>query len=239
MSQTYYDDVYSGSMAGATTLQRIENNFAAVKSLWSGSTAPSDPVAGMPWIDTTKHLFKVRNEANTAWLEIWDLTKADFDSMFAAALGVLDGDRGDITVSGNGMTWTISATAITVSQMAEYAAGNYPICVSIGETQTQNTAYTKAKEIYLSRGGAVRVKFKAYTDYAGGYARVYINGVASGTELELPTSGYQSTAVSEDFNVSAKSRVQLYVKGASGAIVYSKEFGIYTAALEQSCVTVE
>jgi len=239
MSQTYYDDVYSGSMAGATTLQRIENNFAAVKSLWSGATAPSNRVGGMLWVDTTHHLLKLRNEANTSWLTIWDLTKADFGAMFAAALGVLDGDRGDITVSDDGMTWTISASAIAVSQLAEYAAGNYPICVSVGETKIKNTAYTKAKEIYLSRGGTVRVKFKAYSDYAGGYARVYINGVARGTERELPTSGYQSTAVSEDLNVSAKDRVQLYVKGASGATLYSKEFGVYTASLEQTCVTVE
>lgn len=237
MSQTYYDDVYSGSMAGATTLQRIENNFAAVKSLWSGSTAPSDPVAGMPWIDTTKHLFKIRNEANTAWLEIWDLTKADFDSMFAAALGVLDGDRGDITVSGNGMTWTISATAITVSQMAEYAAGNYPICVSIPQASTgeSTSTYTKVKEIYLSRGGKVRVKFQGHRESgSNGYARVYVNGVAVGTEQTL---GATYTTYSEDFTVSAKDRVQVYAKGNNK--VYIKEFGIYTASLEQTCVTVE
>lgn len=239
MSQTYYDDVYSGSMAGATTLQRIENNFAAVKSLWSGATAPSDPIAGMPWIDTTNHLFKLRNEANTSWLTIWDLTKADFDAMFAAALGVLDGDRGDITVSDDGMTWTISASAIAVSQLAEYAAGNQPICVSLPEASVQSTSYTKVKEIYLSRGGTVRVKFKAYSDYANGYARVYINGSAVGTELSLPTSGYQPTAVSEDFIVSAKDRVQLYAKGMSGATLFAKEFGVYTASLEQTCVTVE
>jgi len=66
MSQTFTDDVYAGSHAAKTDLQNMENNFAALKSSFSGTSAPSNVVGGMPWHDSTGR--KIRNYANTAWL---------------------------------------------------------------------------------------------------------------------------------------------------------------------------
>jgi len=71
MAQNYTEDTYSGTNTGATDLQNIENNFAVIKSLWSGTTAPSiGVVAGTPWFDTSKKVLKYRNQANSAWLGI-------------------------------------------------------------------------------------------------------------------------------------------------------------------------
>lgn len=66
MSQTYTDDVFAGTHAAKTDMQNIEYNFAAIKSSFSGTTAPSNIVGGMPWHDSTAR--KVRNYLNTAWL---------------------------------------------------------------------------------------------------------------------------------------------------------------------------
>jgi hypothetical protein len=73
MAQTWTDDVFDPNHDGQTDLQNIENNFAALKSQFGGASAPANPVAGMPWVDTTSHILKIRNEANSAWLSIFNL----------------------------------------------------------------------------------------------------------------------------------------------------------------------
>lgn len=73
MSQDFTDDCFYAGHQAQTDLQNIEDNFAALKSTFSGTTAPANPVAGMFWYDTTNHILKVRDEANNVWLSVWDL----------------------------------------------------------------------------------------------------------------------------------------------------------------------
>lgn len=73
MSQEYVDDCFDASHAVQTDMSNIEKNFAALKSCFSGSSAPANTVAGMWWFDTASNILKLRNEANNAWLSIWDL----------------------------------------------------------------------------------------------------------------------------------------------------------------------
>lgn len=68
MGQTFTDDVFAGGHVASTDLQNIENNFATLKSMFSGTSQPSNAVAGMPWFDTTKKVMKQRNTANDGWL---------------------------------------------------------------------------------------------------------------------------------------------------------------------------
>ena len=72
MSQTYTADCYASGHTGATDLQAYEDNFAALKSAFSGTDEPSNTVAGMWWFDTTANILKLRNEANDAWQSVWD-----------------------------------------------------------------------------------------------------------------------------------------------------------------------
>lgn len=72
MSQDYTPDLYSQGTVADTTLQHMEENFAALKSDFSGSTQPSNMVAGMWWFDTTSKYLMIRNEANNAWQYVWN-----------------------------------------------------------------------------------------------------------------------------------------------------------------------
>jgi len=73
MAQNFTDNVPNASHNWDDDLSKMADNFEALKSCFSGSSAPSDAVAGLLWVDTANHLIKVRNEANTAWLSVWDL----------------------------------------------------------------------------------------------------------------------------------------------------------------------
>jgi len=68
MSQTWTDDVYASGHVGQTDLQNMENNFACLKSAFSGTTSPASPVDGTIWKDTTKKLLKIYN--GSSWIGI-------------------------------------------------------------------------------------------------------------------------------------------------------------------------
>lgn len=67
MTQTWTDDPYVGTGKTAdAVMEDVNENFAAIKSSFSGASSPPSPVGGMPWHDSTAR--KVRNYDNTAWL---------------------------------------------------------------------------------------------------------------------------------------------------------------------------
>ena len=72
MAQNWTDDCFAAAHDGQTDLQNIENNFQTLKSSFSGTSAPSNPVAGMLWLDTTNGQLKMRNLNNDGWEVVWD-----------------------------------------------------------------------------------------------------------------------------------------------------------------------
>ncbi len=73
MSQDWVADLYTTATVADTTLSNMELMFATLKSTNSGATAPANMVAGLVWFDTTANILKLRNEANDAWISVWDL----------------------------------------------------------------------------------------------------------------------------------------------------------------------
>ena len=67
MTQNWTDDVFASSHNAQTDLQNMENNFQTLKSLFEGTSAPANTVAGMPWFDSGKDLLRLRNAANASW----------------------------------------------------------------------------------------------------------------------------------------------------------------------------
>ena len=71
MSQSYSSNCFSTANVIETDMQNIENNFDALRSCFSGSTAPTSPDAGQWWYDTTAYIMKVRY--NSSWVNVWDM----------------------------------------------------------------------------------------------------------------------------------------------------------------------
>lgn len=70
MSQDFTDNCFEGGHVVQTDMQNVENNFAAIKSGFSGSSAPSNTVGGMRWFDIDVDQLYIRNAANNQWLTV-------------------------------------------------------------------------------------------------------------------------------------------------------------------------
>jgi hypothetical protein len=72
MAQNYNDEIYSQATVVDTTMTRVENNFAAQKSSFSGTSNPADQVPGMLHMRTggTGDGLRVRNVDDDAWHKV-------------------------------------------------------------------------------------------------------------------------------------------------------------------------
>ncbi len=112
------------------------------------------------------------------------------------------------------------------------ASDNLKYSADTERTQSSTITYTKHKEIVIRQKGTVRVVFDlkgSDTTYAF-YGRIYVNGVASGTERLKQGAGATSyTTYSEDITINAYDLVQLYIKNEAtgGLTTYCRNFRIY------------
>ena len=176
MSQNFTDDSYSISHVGTTDLQNMENNFTCLKTSFSGANEPSNIVPGMYWFDTTGNLLKIRDEADTAWLSIWDLANNKplianlsneiTNTMCAAALkdpiaataglrtigtGAQQAAGGSDsrfgTVNDDGVTTAkLLDGAVTLEKMENYAAGD--ILMVSDDTETEKSCQSNIVTIF-------------------------------------------------------------------------------------------
>ncbi len=119
MSQDWTDDVYNTGHTVDTDMQNIEDNFSALKSMFSGSSAPSNPSDGQLWYDTGSSVVKIRY--NSSWNAIWDQDgdmiaagKVKTDSLMA---GVLTTDSTGRAKMANGYITNAHVADVAASKM--------------------------------------------------------------------------------------------------------------------------
>ena len=137
--------------------------------------------------------------------------------------------------TGNMVGEAVSTTQIMIKK----ATANHVCIASQALRQSADTPrtvihndYKLKKEVTLYLAGTIKVRFRLKAKYIYGsiasiYGRVYINGVAVGTEREQNCAG---TAVfEEDFTVASGDIVQLYAKGSISydTEAYVSDFRIY------------
>lgn len=108
---------------------------------------------------------------------------------------------------------------VTASDNLKYSADT--------ERTTTSASYSKIKEIQVSYTGVVRVKYDQKTDNPPqiAYGKIYINDVATSYENTNNTSTYQTR--SNDVQIRAGDKVQLYFNMGGGGTCYIRNFRIY------------
>lgn len=99
-------DFVIANAGGAPVRADINDAIQALASLSLGATAPATTYAGMYWLDTTLHVLKQRNEANSAWRIV---NRADAEGVLAktANYTVQVRDFGKLIDATSG-TWTLT-----------------------------------------------------------------------------------------------------------------------------------
>jgi len=81
----------------------------------------------------------------------------------------------------------------------------------------QGTNYLKGPYLTVKRTGTVRIFFEIICPYTNIYAKVYVNGVAVGTERIYQNSSGVFMGYTEDFSVAANQEIAIYWKIPGGS----------------------
>jgi hypothetical protein len=134
VGSTFSVDQQTGSVtipsAASNAVIKTGSNGSAVIPLGTDAQRDGSPTNGYFRYNTTRDEFE--GYVGGAW------SKID---------GVIDGDKGDITVSGNGTTWTIDNDTITNAKMADDAIG----IAELSATGTpSNTTFLRGDNVWAA-----------------------------------------------------------------------------------------
>ena len=135
----------------------LNNALSAIKSSNSGTTAPSTPVAGELWYDTTASLFKVYNGSAFEEIKSGDIVAADLTNNSVTTSKILDSavTASKLSVTGNGtlgqiltsdadgtFSWGSTGTGITLTGTTYSVGTDLRHLTYIGKDSTDYITWT-------------------------------------------------------------------------------------------------
>lgn len=198
-------DYVLDNQAGSAFRSDTNSALAAVVSQNSGASAPATTFAYQPWADTTTGVLKVRNAANNAWVNVYDLTTGKplgFNTL-------LSGVSGTDTILASAHT---SVTAYTSGDTYRFiAAGTNTTAATLNINSIGATAVRNMHGVALVAGNIVSGQLVTVT-YEGTYFRL----VSLGNELDtgdigVSVQGYDADTakldVAQTFTISQRGTV--------------------------------
>lgn len=159
MSQSYSSNCFSTANVIQDDMQNVENNFDALRSLFSGSTAPTTPDAGQWWYDTGSSMLKIRY--NSSWVNVWDMD-------------------GQMVAAGQVKTDSLAASILSTdstgrAKMAPgYITSSHVDSIDVSKVANLN------KAVNLGYYGAPSAMFSASTQSTVSLCRTYLPNTGAG-----------------------------------------------------------
>jgi multisubunit Na+/H+ antiporter MnhB subunit len=142
-------DMNLENQAGAAFRADLNNALGALVTLSSGATAPTPTFAFQFWADTSTGILKIRNSANTAWVDVGTLS--------ATGLGLLARSGGTMTGVLAAVLGTAAAPGVTFSGDPDtglFSPGANQVALSAGGVEVLRGT---SSGVQVSGTGAVRV----------------------------------------------------------------------------------
>lgn len=235
MAQDFTDNFYDSSHVAHTDMGNAEDNFTALKSSFSGTSAPSNTVAGMFWYDTTANMLKIRNEADIAWQSIWDfgnnriptipndfVVSAMLNSTSSAEAVTTDVIRDEAITDAK-----LADDSISDSKLTYPTAGTNLIGRNDDQVTASGTSYYIRKQYVILRAGTYTVSFrmKSVTSGQTAYGRIYNNGASFGSIQSTTSTTF--SAKSENLTFAVGDHCALYAKTNGSTTGWYDEFRLY------------
>lgn len=149
-----------------------------------------------------------------------------------SAITPITPDTAGKVLMSNGVSADPTFQTLTTPLILLTASDNLKYSANTERTEVSNINYVIKKEIIIRQKGTIRVKFDlkgSDTTYSF-RGRIYVNGIAVGTERNQQGAGATTYATySEDITINAYDLVQLYIKNEAtgGLTTYCRNFRIY------------
>lgn len=201
---------------GAAVRSDLNGALGAIVSQNSGSTEPTTTYAYMPWADTSAGVYKLRNGANSAWIELFEL----------------DGEFGNKTFNGNITLNAQGDLRFADSDSSNWVAFQAPATIASNVTWTLPSADGSASQ-FLSTNGSGTLSWATALTASGGTVTgnleigttgslTFEGSTADGNETTLavtdPTSDRTITLPDATGTVPLLSLAQSFTAAQRGAI---------------------
>lgn len=227
MAQDWIDDCYKYDQGTASdTLDAFEDNFAALKSCFSGANSPANPVPAMWWYDTANDLIKQRNADNNGWITWFDLGNEQIGADLVDSSDIEDAARKASIITGE----DIAPGSCSIKNSFDVGAGDYVEASADTERTVSGLPYVKKKGVRVGRAGQYRLKFDVKVSGGSTFPAVYWQTYLDGVLLSGILYCWYSTSLSYTtisigpVEVPVNGLIEIYLASSSGTTGYIKDF---------------
>lgn len=216
------NDFVIANASGSAVRSDMNSAFQALASLSGGDAAPSTTYAGQIWFDTINNIVKIRDEANTAWINLWSVSGS---TLIPYRSGTLQGTMSILDHAAIAQDLVMTAKQIKPARASVASAANVDLGAAAGNVITLTGVAT----------------ITGFTMPDGGLYLVHYTGAGltlthNATTLVCPTAANIAVATNDTFIVEGKAANQAVIVGyqrASGAALA----GAVTMATQAEQVT--
>ena len=180
MSQHDFD---IANQTAASARSDINNALQALASLSSGNTAPSTTYANMLWYETDTNILKMRNEANSAWINVGYLDQGSSAFRILDDTQVMNTGGTQTGLLGDQATATWEAGSGTTESLVSPAKVKAAITSIAGVTWVSPVATTSGTSVDFSS-----IPSGVTTIYVG-FNEVSLSGSTNNLLVQLGDSG--------------------------------------------------